>query len=719
MSTGFSIAGSQDGGVSSSFMPSFVPSNNPLFIRAQINTTYQNVLLDTGSGITIIHHRFLKHIPHKNFKPIRHSFTSANCTTIHIIGQVLLEIKINNTCTLINAAVATNLVTDVLLGTDWIHKYVICIDISKQQLLIKDDRDCFTSTPFISDNNIFASPVLLSNHVTIPPYSEYFVTASVRISNNPSILFEPSYALQQKYIFMPNALLPVNNHEIQLKLFNITARPFTLPKNTRLGTINPTPITCTSSITRPSTQPLLHECYVCRTVFLSKNDLYRHLRAVCYPPELRQQIENLTTHINSLTDRTKIQEVLWRHGQLFDTRKPSKINLTIDHAIETGHHRPVYTPPYRRSIVDHQTLTNEVHKLLDQHIIEPSTSPWNSPVVLVRKKDGGTRFCVDYRKLNEITTKDSFPLPRIDDIFDQLSQSLYFTKLDFKNGYFQIPLAHHDRPKTAFSTRDDHYQFMVLPQGIKNGPPTFQRIINRILGPTRWKYCLAYLDDVIIFSKTFEDHLFHLNHVLQILAAYNFRLSVNKCAIATDNIDYLGHNIRNNELRPNHDNIRGLLQTPIPSTAKEIFRFLKAAEYYRKFIPKFSTIAAPLYKYNPSTTTQHNNTDRSKNFHLSSAEQAAFEQLKTILTTSLVLRLLDNHLPFKIQTDASQQGIDAVLLQTYPEGDRPVCYMSKKFTPTQQRWSPIEQECYAIVKAIEHWDHYLHGNKFILESGFW
>jgi Reverse transcriptase (RNA-dependent DNA polymerase) len=145
----------------------------------------------------------------------------------------------------------------------------------------------------------------------------------------------------------------------------------------------------------------------------------------------------------------------------------------------------MYTPPYRRSLKDHETLSAETAKLLDRQHIEPSTSPWTSPVVLVRKKDGSTRFCVDYRKLNDITVKDSFPLPRIDDIFDQLSQSLYFTKLDFKNGYFQIPLASKDRPKTAFSTRDNHYQFTVLPQGVKNGPPTFQRIVNQVLGTSR------------------------------------------------------------------------------------------------------------------------------------------------------------------------------------------------------------------------------------------
>ena len=244
-----------------------------------------------------------------------------------------------------------------------------------------------------------------------------------------------------------------------------------------------------------------------------------HLREVCYPPELRTLIHTLTAHITDLSDRTKVQHVLWKHAQLFDTTKSAKINITLEHAIETGNHRPVYTAPYRRSPSDHQAVAEETDLLLAQDRVEPSVSPWSSPVVLVRKKDGSTRFCVDYRELNEITTKDSFSLPRLDDIFDQLSGSCYFTKLDFKNGYFQVPLAPSDRPKTAFSTRDNHYQFTVLPQGIKNGPPTFQRIVHQVLGPTRWKICLAYIDDVLIFSKTFRDHIRHLDIVLGLLAA--------------------------------------------------------------------------------------------------------------------------------------------------------------------------------------------------------
>ncbi|CAF3195343.1 unnamed protein product [Rotaria socialis] len=314
-----------------------------------------------------------------------------------------------------------------------------------------------------------------------------------------------------------------------------------------------------------------------------------------------------------------------------------KSNVTLNHIIETGTHQPIYTPPYRRSPKDHQTITDETGKFSQQIIIEPSTSPWCSPVVLVRQKDGSTRFCVNYRKLNDISVKDSFPLPRIEDIFDQLSQPNYFTTLDFKNGYFQIPLTPHDLTKTAFSTRDNHYQFTVFPQGNKNGPPTRRRYL---------------------FEK-FDDRVLHSDEILQLLHTYNFRLSVEKCTIATDTINYLGNNICRGGLRPNNDNVRGLLETTTPNTPKEIFRFLKAAQYYH--------------------------------------EQAAVEQLKYNLPIDFVLRLPNNQLPFKIQTDASQFGIGAVLLQTYPEDDRPKSQINGKC----ERWRLKLQSYNFTIKHIK------------------
>ncbi|CAF4407179.1 unnamed protein product [Rotaria sp. Silwood2] len=324
------------------------------------------------------------------------------------------------------------------------------------------------------------------------------------------------------------------------------------------------------------------------------------------------------------------------------------------------------------------------------------------------------RFCIDYRRLNAITLKDAFPLPRIDEIFDQLSDAIYYTKFDFKSGYFQVPLSKEDRPKTAFSTRDNHYQFTVLPQGITNGPATFQRVINHILGPARWKYALAYIDDVIIYSKTFEEHLSHLNEICTILKNARFRLNPDKCEISRTQTDYLGHNIKNGEIRPSPHNINGLLNTRFPQTADETCKFVKAAKYYRN-VPNFSQIAEPLRKFIPTTRTQKKKGQKTI-ITLTNEEVKAFEQLKNFLTTDLVLRLPNNRFPFKVQTDASDEEIGAVLFQIYLDGDRPIAYLSKKFTQAQRKWSPMEQECYAFICALDKWHNYLSGIKFTWET---
>ncbi|CAF5024393.1 unnamed protein product, partial [Rotaria sp. Silwood1] len=738
----------------------------PIYINVQVNNKQHQAIVDTGSAVTIINQQLLKKIYHKEFIYKKKLHKSANCSSINIIGEIQLEIKIQGYKTFILADVATNLITDLLLGNDWITTNNVIIDTPQRCIFLTDQkRHILTAAQFVKPSHL-QLPVLLADEITLPPHSEKCIDIKVlsSMTNISEALFEPAAYLYLKQIFLTNALIKLEDNRSQIMIMNANDRQKTLSKNTPLGYISYQskvnnylilPVlsgkrTDRSTITRtnlyrrnhsfadrswvPSANPKRKvqsldltcrmdnndeqqpQCYVCQEKFLSRNDLQHHLRQKCYPSEMREQIGKLTQHIENTKQRQQLQQILWKHGKLFDLRQPSIIKATVHHAIETGTHPPIYTSPYRVSYKDEQIQREEIDRLLKQGIIEESKSPWSSPIVLVRKKDGSVRFCIDFRKLNNITTKDAFPIPRIDDIFDHLSQAEYYTTIDFKSGYFQVGLDPKDRPKTAFSTRDQHYQFTVLPQGVTNGPPAFQRIVSQILGPTRWQYSLAYLDDVIIYSPTFDQHLTHLDDILNRLNDANFRLNVNKCQIAKTSIDYLGHHIERSNIRPNADNIRALLETPQPTTAREAFRFVKAAEYYRKFIPGFSTIAQPLHKYAPTTKEQRSQKSQSTPIILSDEELHAFNELKQILTNDLVLRIPDQNLPFKIQTDASKIGIGAVLMQTHPNGDLPLAYLSKKFTTTQMNWPATEQECYAIIYAIEKWHKYLDGRSFTIET---
>lgn len=680
-------------------------------------------------------------------KPKNH--ISANCSTINITGETLLEIEVNGLKTYVTADVSTNLVTDLILGNDWIQSNKVYILTPEKRIMIRK-QNTQVSTPFTKPPPLHY-PVTLNNHITILPFSERTIEMKLPRRNMVEVMFEPNIRLHRKALYTPNSLLKVDNgNRIKINIINATDKQQTLSERTRIGMATsistltssivprndarrriPQGKACTTLISEgkvasgnvgfnsihdetTSSATRNQRCRECNEGFNTRNKLFEHLRSECYPQEVREQIDQLTIHINDDKQRERISKILWKYGQLFDTRTPSKIEIVLKNAIDTGTHRPIHTAPYRKSNKDQEILREETEKLLNNDIIEHSTSPWSSPVVLVKKKDGSTRFCVDYRRLNQITDKDAFPLPRIDDIYDQLTNATYFSKFDFKAGYFQVPLDKADRPKTAFSTRDGHFQFKVLPQGLTNGPPTFQRIVNQILGPNRWKHVLAYIDDIIVYSRNFNEHAEHIEEVCSLLQEANFKLNAAKCEVATKEILFLGHLVRDGTIKPDPENIRGLAETREPTTAEEAFRFVKAAEYYRKFIPKFSMIAAPLHKYSPSMTTPQKNSKAK--FEFSDEARAAFHQLKRILTNDLILTLPDDDLPFKVQTDASVDGIGGVLLQITSNGDRPLAYMSKKLTKTQMNWPTIEQECYAIVQAVDKWDKYLRGREFILET---
>ncbi|CAF3847361.1 unnamed protein product [Rotaria sp. Silwood1] len=542
-----------------SVIPSTITSF-PVHIKIRVNDQPTEAIVDTGSAISIIHSNFLKTIHHQNFLHQPQLCQTANSTPLNIIGQIKLEIKIKSIKTYVTAYVATNLITSILLGNDWINPNHIHLYGDQTKLTIPDQRGQLISIPYVEPTSI-NYPALLVHQVTLPPYSQKLVdiTCQINVANN--LIFEPYERHTSKFILTPHTLLNINKNQAKILLINAQDRYQTLSKNTRIGTLSRHSTCPIYATTLPDNKHnfLLNEnhrslswqsqqlksravpygknnsnqtksntyCHHCNEYFLSGNDLQKHLREKCYSEQIRQQIIESTKHIENRKHQLAIQDILWRNKILFDPT-PSIINIPPQSAIKTGEHPPIYSKQYSASHKDQEIKFQETQKLLERGQIEESTSPWSSPIVLVKKKDKTMRFCIDYRRLNAITIKDAFPLPRIDEIFDQLSDATYYTKFDFKSGYFQVPLSKEDRPKTAFSTRDNHYQFTVLPQGITNGPATFQRIINHILGPTRWKYALAYIDDIIIYSKTFEEHLSHLNEICQILKNARFRLNPEK-----------------------------------------------------------------------------------------------------------------------------------------------------------------------------------------------
>ena len=369
----------------------------------------------------------------------------------------------------------------------------------------------------------------------------------------------------------------------------------------------------------------------------------------------------------------------------------------LEHGIET--HGPPLRQPYRRQnpAVRREEMA-QVQQMLSSSVIRPSNSPWASPVVMVRKKDGSLRFCVDFRQLNAATVKDAHPLPRIDDLLDALHGAKWFSTLDLKSGYWQVLIAEQDKEKTVFRTSSGQlFEFNQVPFGLCNAPATFSRLMDRVLAGLHWETCLFYLDDIIVFSSTWEEHLARLREVFEKLRHAKLKLGATKCTFAAKEVSYLGHRVTEEGLLPDPSLLAAIRDIPPPKTATEVLSFLGLAGYYRQYVKGFAAIAAPL----------HTLTRKDALFHWSEDCQAAFDQLKARLTTSPITAFPDFSQAFRLYTDASTAGLGAILAQVREGKERIICCASRALNKAEKSYPATKLECLAIVWAVTKFRPYL------------
>ena len=348
-----------------------------------------------------------------------------------------------------------------------------------------------------------------------------------------------------------------------------------------------------------------------------------------------------------------------------------------------------------------------VESMEKQGVIKPSTSPWSSPVVLAPKKDGSLRFCIDYRKLNSMMEKDVYPLPRIDDILDTLGETRYFTSLDLAAGYWQIEMDPESCEKSAFVTHQGLHEFVRMPFGLCNAPATFQRLIEVVLAGLVWKCVFAYIDDVLVCSRTFEDHLRHLEQVFARLRQAGLRLKPQKCLFLREKVPYLGYIVTREGIVPDQAKTEKILSYPVPVDVARVRQFLGLASYYRHFVPGFAKAAAPL----------HALLKKDANFHWTQQCQESFDHLKELLVTPPVLAYpqFQSEHPFILETDASTEGLGAVLAQQQSDGKvHPIAYASRSLNPHERNYGITELETLGLVWAVKTFRAYLLGHHCVV-----
>ena len=396
-----------------------------------------------------------------------------------------------------------------------------------------------------------------------------------------------------------------------------------------------------------------------------------------------------------------IQELVQQFQSVFADDIPDGLppDRGISHAIPV---MPDQAPPaskvYRLSKPQREEMEKQIKSLLAKGWIRPSSSPYGSPILFVKKKDGGMRMCIDYRAVNKMTVRNSYPLPRIDDLVDRLTGSSIFSCLDLQQAYHQVRLSDADVPKTAFTTPQGLYEYMVLPFGLSNAPSTFQSVINSILGPELRHCCLVYMDDIVVYSKSPEEHLKHLRLVLAKLQGAKLYAKLSKCRFALSSIKFCGHVVDQHGIMPDPDKVKVVLDWPTPTDVHQVRSFVGLAQYFRKFIQAFPVMIAPLTALFKKGAV----------WNWSVACETSFQQVKHALTTVPCLKLPEPDEPFTMITDASGIGIGAILMQA----GRPVAFEGRKLTETEKKWSATEQEMLGVVYHLEKWRCYLEGVHF-------
>lgn len=646
-------------------------------------------LVDTGSNVSILRRDLLDNWPSEHLPsltPVNIQLITATGECSPFYGQAEIEISLGNQ-KLRHQILFADIKNDGILGIDFLSANGCDVLLSKDHLILKGEKiACFRSSVDIPPT---CCRIALTENIQIPPDCEIMVKGRPidRFDKDGVGILEASESFLTRYgIMVAKALVSPKLGEVPLRIMNLQDKPCFLHKNTVTAIYEPVETDQFETVSSLGTEST------------STEESSSHIQEL-----IARSSENLNE-----SQKEKMSTLLHEYKDQF-SRSSHDLGSSglAEHTIRTiPNCKPIYQRPYRVPLAKQEIARKEIELMAQQGIIEPSCSPWCSPVVLVPKRDGSMRFCIDFRRINQVTIPDKHPIPHPEDTLGALGGAKWFSTVDLKSGYHQILIRESDRPLTSFAVPGSGlWQFRRLPFGLINSGSVFERLMERVFRGLTYVTLLIYLDDIIVYSKTFEAHLENLREVFQRLKEANLKLNPKKCNLFCQKVAFLGHQVSEEGISMDPEKVRTIREWPQPRTVKEVRQFIGLASYYRKFIQSFATICKPL----------HQLTEKDQLFVWSPECQSAFENLKMLLTTAPVLSYINpEENGFILDTDASNVGIGAVLHQLQDGEEKVIGYFSKCLSKAERKYCTTRKELLAVVKAVEHFHHYIYGQDSVV-----
>ena len=613
----------------------------------------------------------------------------------------------------IDFIVVEQLSVPVILGTKGIKEMNMMIDFKKERIVVNGKY-----YPFINTQR--SNTLHTSNNVTIPAFSMHAIEVS-------GILAQSIYSIEEYTNIFPIQVIEggytadEGSNKFKIWVKNLSNEKCIIPAESKICVAkDPTPIPKESDNKLGNTIISEDDIHIqvdgdTRSIFAISQD--------SKPPSIL--VRDYEERINVIEEKRMLKEEMIIGGKMTNKERDALFEL-IKKEEATFKEKlieeirsdilPKYSMKLKEDATPHiaamgrlspdkeDMLEKEMADLFKRGLIEYSDGTWRARVVLVRKKDGKWRRCIDYRVLNDMTIADSYPMVRIDETLDQLGKAKYFSKLDMVEGYYQIPLHEDSKVYTGFATRSGFYQWKYLPMGFKNAGAAFQRQMDTVLGNMRFKFCIPYIDDIIIYSQTFEEHLEHLKKVFEQFKKFGLFVKMSKCEFCMDRMEFLGHEVSAEGLRPNANKVKAINDMPTPKDPKQLIRFLAMAGFYRRYIRNFAK----------RTHTLRTLTKQDSKWEWSATHQSEVDDIKEALTSHPVMAYPDWDKKFILTTDASLKGLGAILSQEYENGERVIAYASRALAENERKWGITELEALAVVWGTEQFKVYLEDRPFDL-----